>query len=1573
MSGWDMFGKVVEGGYDRAGDVIDWGKEKLGEGIDKGSEIAGDVIERAGSAKLADAIRDVGDRTASSLGAEIAELQLGETEEADELIHGNPAKINKAVTDLLDFRTAFDLVGQGMKKLDTGEWKGEAADAFREKFALLPPDWLHAADACEAAANALKTYAEVVTWAQGEAKRAIALYKEGQAASQAAVDAYNKKVDAYNQALDQPNPPEKPGPFTDPGQARRDDAQEILKRARRQRNDAAETAKSAVAATLAHAPAMPTGLNRAKADLLDMTVSTSTELTHMAGGFVKAGAGTINFIRGIDPTDPYNRTHPAEYYKNINMTLAGLVSTAAHPDRALQNAWEAAKKDPSEFMGRLFFEAAVPTKGAGALKSIASAGLKGSVRHGLDDAAKGAARKGVEDPSKPSRPEDAVENGGSDPIDLATGAMYLPQTDIALPGVLPLAFRRRVASDYRAGRWFGPSWSSTADQRLEIDSEGVVFVCEDGLLLAYPHPAPGVPVMPSHGPRWPLDRDVDGDYTITNPDTGRVWRFATRSAGLALLAQIDDRNGNWITFEYDAEGVPTSIVHGAGYHLKLTTRDGRITALHLAGAASDGTDQEILRYGYTEGNLTEVINSSGLPLRFAYDQRARVTSWTDTNGSRYAYAYDDRDRCVAEGGTEGHVTLRVDYDGTDAGTGLRVTTVTMDSGAVYRYLINDAHQVVVEIDPLGAVTRYERDRYNRLLSRTDPMGRTTRFRYDEAGRMTAVLRPDGTEATAEYNHLGLPVRVSGPDRTATRQEYDDRGNRIAVTGPSGATTRFTYDDRGHLTSVTDALGNTTRIRTNAAGLSVEVTDPLGATTRTERDAFGRPIAMVDPLGAVTTFQWTPEGKLARRTEPDGTEQTWTYDGEGNCVTHIDALGGVSRFEYTHFDLLTARTGPDGARYEFRHDKELRLTQVRNPHGQTWDYAYDAAGHLISESDFDNRTLTYTHDASGGLVSRTDASGQTIRYERDELGRVRAKNVQGTVTTFAYDLSGHLAEAVGPDATVTLLRDRFGRLRSETVNGRTMSYTYDELGRKVSRTTPSGAVSTWTYDAAGRRAALTTSGRTLTFERDAAGHEIARHVGEAVTFASSYDALGRLTDQHVTGAGRSLQRRSYRYRADGNLIGIEDQLSGNRRFELDAVGRVTAVHAAGWTERYAYDATGNQTEAYWPATHPGQEAIGPREYAGTVITRAGRVRYEHDELGRIVLRQKTRLSRKPETWRYEWDAEDRLRQVTTPDGTVWRYQYDPLGRRIAKQRLAADGEAVVEQVTFTWDGTTLCEQIATAPQFPHPVALTWDHHGLHPLAQTERVLGAGTSQEVIDERFFAIVTDLVGAPTALVDASGALAWRTRSTLWGTTAWNTNAEAHTPLRFPGQYHDPESGLHYNYYRQYDPETARYLTPDPLGLAPAPNPATYVRNPHTRSDSLGLAPDCEDGEVRGPFEFRPPSPNHPPSVTATEAMGSAPTGGNIDCSEVAEYIRRNSNDEGKIINFTIYGDPVIRIPEEGGRNVVDYRYHDVYTDGRYVYDPVMSRDPIPYGDYERAIRLMNPGKKLLIKDGGYSGPLW
>ncbi|MCX4734896.1 putative T7SS-secreted protein [Streptomyces sp. NBC_01363] len=1451
------WGAWAEKGLGKLEDGWEEGKRKVGEGVDWATDKVGDGLEHINQDAMADIVEDWGDRAASSLGAKVGEQQLGQSEQANELVHGNVARISASVQNLRDFKGAFDLVGRGMKALDSSRWKGVAADTFREKFTTVPTNWMRASDAFDEAARALETYATTVTWAQGKAQEAIEVYRSGEQASRSAVTAYNKKVDAYKEAYGSKDPLPRPGAFVDPGTAQRDRAQEILADARGQRDEAAGTAQRLVAAALEHAPPLPSATERATFNLADFAVGQGVESTHFTGGVVKGAVGITNFVRSIDPRDPYNLTHPAEYYKSVNMTLAGLASTAAHPDRALKGAWESVKADPSEFIGRLVPEL-IGTKGAGGGKSLLRAGVKDGAEAAAGRGVKhhsparadgpGAARHGVEEkPDEVSRgPED--KKCVKDPIDVATGHMVLPQTDISLPGSLPLIFHRSFESSYRGGRWFGPAWASTVDQRLEIDSQGVIFVGDDGSLLAYPHPAPGVPVMPTHGRRWPLDRDPDGNYAVTDPASGRVWHFAPHIGNLALLTQLDDRNGNWITFEYDATGAPSDIVHSGGYHLKLTTHEGRITALYLAGAAADGTDQQIRRYGYTGGHLTEVTNSSGRPLSFGHDVHGRIDSWTDTNGSRFDYVYDEHGRCTSQSGASGHLSATLAYDDTDPDSGLRVTAVTDSLGHTTRYLINERAQVVAEIDPLGAVTRSEYDRHNRLLSRTDPLGRTLLLRYNDAGNLTSVVRPDGRETTAEYNGLGLPVRMTTPDRTSIGQEYDAHGNCVTRTDPSGATTRYIYDEAGHLTTVTDALGSTTRIRSNKAGLPVEVTDPLGAITHIERDAFGRPVTITDPLGSTTCHEWTAEGKPACRIEADGTRQSWTYDGEGNCLTHTDAMGALTQFEYTHFDLMTARTGPDGVRYEFQHDHELRLRRVLNPQGLTWDYEYDEAGRLVAETDFDGRTLSYARDTAGRLTSRTDALGRIIRFERDALDRIVAKDVNGSVTTFEYDLSDQLGQAVGPEARVTFLRDRYGLLKSETVNGQTMTFQYDRLGRRTGRTTPSGAISKWTYDLAGRRSSLTSSGRVLTFEHDAAGREIACHMGDAVTFASGFDALGRLTSQHVTGTDRSIQRRQYAYRADGILTCIHDLLSGSKSFDLDMAGRVTGVHAADWTEHYSYDETGNQTEASWPSSHPGQEARGTRSYNGTAITRAGTVRYEHDALGRITLRQKIRLSRKPETWRYEWDAEDRLAKVVTPDGETWSYAYDPLGRRIAKKRLADDGLTVAEQVTFTWDGAILCEQIHDDCGSSRSVALTWDHDGLCPLAQTERVFAANTPREKIAERFFSIATDLSGAPKELIDESGELAWYTRSTLWGATTWAVKSGAYTPLRFPGQYYDPETGLHYNFFRYYEPETARYLTPDPLGLTPAPNPNTYVNNPNNWVDPLGLGPCRELGLSTG-----------------------------------------------------------------------------------------------------------------------------
>ncbi|MEY9813791.1 polymorphic toxin type 28 domain-containing protein [Streptomyces albogriseolus] len=1082
----------------------------------------------------------------------------------------------------------------------------------------------------------------------------------------------------------------------------------------------------------------------------------------------------------------------------------------------------------------------------GGLKGMALSlrGLGKNARTALADGAKGAY----------DRLRSKVKGCG-DPVDAATGHMFLATCDVALPAALPLGFTRRVSSGYRSGWWFGPSWASTVDQRLEIDHQGVVFVTEDGMLIAYPHPeGVGMPVHAETGVHGLLTRLTGGGYRFDDPVTGHSRTFAPPRDGVCLLTRVTDRNGNTIEFSYGDDGAPLAISHCGGYHLKMTTEDGRVTSLSLAGAAEDGSDLTLRRYGYTDGNLTSVAGPDGVSLQFTYDERLRVTSWHDSTASRYSYTYDDRDRCVTQGGSDGHVANTFVYDVTDPKwPGCRLTEVTASDGATSRYVIAHDCLVVAEIDPLGGTVRTEYDERRHLVSATDQLGRTTHLVNNAWGQPVEVRRPDGDTVRVTYNDLNLATSVELPGGATWRYTYDGRGNRTAVIDPAGVTERTLYTVEGHPAAISDALGNTVAIACDRAGLPVQITDPLGATTTWERDAFGRTTSLTDALGSTTCFAWTSEGRLVRRTAPDGTVETWSYDGEGNCTSHTSPAGAVTSYEYGPFDVLTARIDPDGSRYEYTHDAELRLTRVTDPLGRTWHYVYDTAGRLVSETDFDGRTLHYRLDAAGRLAVKENALGQMIRFEYDVLDQVVRKDADGSVTTYGYTADGRLAHATGPQATLSRTFDQAGNLTAETVAGRTLHQRYDALGRRTSRTTPAGTVSTYVYDAAHNPVETALAGRALNSEYDRVGREVGRRVGDSVTVRNSYDEVGRLVRQATMRAdGETVQQRAYTYRADGYLLRVDDRLNGTRHFDLDLKGRVTGVTARDWTESYAYDGAGNQTRAEWPPSHPGYEATGDRAYEGNRIVRAGRMRYAYDAQGRITLRQRTRLSRKPDTWRYSWDAEDRLTAVVTPDGTEWRYLYDPLGRRIAKQRLSPDRSTVVDQTDFTWDGGVLCEQSSRTGESPQRTVLTWEHDGWRPMAQHERLTSVGAApdgipQEDIDSRFFAIVTDLVGTPTELLDEEGALAWRTRSTLWGKTAWTADSPAYTPLRFSGQYYDPETELHYNFCRYYDPESARYLSPDPLGLLPAPNPSTYVHNPLTWTDPFGLAPTCRELGLR------------------------------------------------------------------------------------------------------------------------------
>ena len=461
--------------------------------------------------------------------------------------------------------------------------------------------------------------------------------------------------------------------------------------------------------------------------------------------------------------------------------------------------------------------------------------------------------------------------------------------------MLPVNLERIHLSNYRKGRWFGRTWASSLDQRVEIDEDGIHFAAHDGMVLHYTVPTrPGERVMPAGGQAWPLWWDRDRDtIVIEQPESGRSLLFPpgpTPELCRPLAVVVDD-NSNWMMFIYDDDGVPTDVYHSGGYHVVVeavsTGAGTRIGALYMADPGT-GERTRVVSFGYdARGRLTDTVDSGELPLVFEYDDEDRITAWSDRLGRRYEYHYDTRGRVTRTDGTGRFLAAEFAYDPDG-----RVTTMTDSLGHTTRHHWNERFQVVKVVDAGGGETLTEHDGYGRLESAVDPLGRSLRVHRDAVGDPMRIERADGTVIELEYAGAApRPTRVVGPGGIEWQYAYDERGNLTAAYDPVGAVTRYAYGARGELTAVTDPLGQVTRYQNDAAGLPVVVTAPSGAETRIDRDGFGRVVAVTDPLGQVTRSGWTVEGRVAWRSWPDGTREEWGYDAEGALVEHRGAHRG----------------------------------------------------------------------------------------------------------------------------------------------------------------------------------------------------------------------------------------------------------------------------------------------------------------------------------------------------------------------------------------------------------------------------------------------------------------------------------------------------------------------------------------------------------------------------------------------------------------------------------------------------------------------------------------------------------
>lgn len=1082
------------------------------------------------------------------------------------------------------------------------------------------------------------------------------------------------------------------------------------------------------------------------------------------------------------------------------------------------------------------FDEMFQAAGRGGDNALAAAGRSG------DNAAAAASRSGDsaaaaarQNPDGAARPGSEIPQKG-DPVDVATGQVFLDRSDVYLAGVLPLVVTRRYVSGFGCGRSFGRRWASTLDEHVETNLDSTAVVRGDGSILLYPHLGVGDSAVPQAGPdRWCLTRTGLDSYELVDPVSGRV-RFFEGTGRQRWITELRDRAGHWVRYERDPRGVCQRIVHHGGYQVDVESQGSRVTGLVVGG-------EPVVRFDYLGGVLVAEHRGTSGVLRYVSDTQERMTAWIDSLGVQYLYFYDDEGRCVRQGLIDGDdPVMRFSYSYVPGPLpGGWTTTLYSADGSSEVFIINDRKQITAEINPLGGETCFEFDEFNRRVQIVDPLGGVTRYSYDDDSRLIRIVNPSGGTINVSFDEAGLPIRMVDPAGHVTSQVFDGLGRIVEQVAPGDGVTRWEYPDEATVT-VIDPSHRSTTVMVNPAGLPVQVMEPNGAMTRLIRDGLGRVVAETDPLGHTTSYTWSVVGELLSRTDPLGAVERWAYDGESNLVQYQDRHDRVTRYTYGAFDVCTSQTKPDGSRLWFSYDPQRRLTQVTNENGQTWTYTRDQGGYVVAETDYDGRTTTYTRNLCGQITSVTNPVGQVITYTYTPTGDLAGLEAGGGRTTFTHDVLGRVIAATNPWVSMTRAYDVAGNLTSETVTpagsaqSHTMRYTYDQAGRTLSRTTPAGSTSAYTHDQVGNITTLTLDNTPVEYRHDLLGRITGTRFSGG-TVMSQYTPTGQLAHRTTTPTGPERPWVSdYAYTPTGELAASKDTRYGLRSYTLDPVGQITAVITDSVpTEAYTYDPAGNITHATWaaPTSDPAQ---GERAYQGTLLTRAGADHYTYDQAGRLTARTRKTLSGATKTWHFTWDAHDHLTQVTVPDGTTWTYAYDPYGRRVSKTHHDHTGTPT-EHVHFTWDGSVLTEQTITTPA--GWTTTTWEHHGYTPTTQTTRT--GNRTQASYDAEFALIISDHIGTPHHLLTHTGHTTPTGTTTLWGKTHTTT-----TPLRFPGQYLDTETGLHYNHHRYYNPDTGRYTTQDPLGLVPTPNPTTYPHNPTRYTDPHGLAPyPSKDGD--------------------------------------------------------------------------------------------------------------------------------
>lgn len=905
-----------------------------------------------------------------------------------------------------------------------------------------------------------------------------------------------------------------------------------------------------------------------------------------------------------------------------------------------------------------------------------------------------------------------------DPINLGTGNEFRDEEDASLGA---LGFHRYYNSHAAvASSHVGAHWRHSFDRTLQYlggktVSTATVFR-QDGTEVAFT----------LQGGQWITDTDVADRLTSQSDGTGAItgWQYfdaATRYQeaydASGNLQSITDTNGQVTTLTYSTASTPTTIAPSAG--LLLTVTDPHSRSLSFTYNA--------------QGNVASVTEPDGGVLGYAYDANSNLVTATYPDTKTRQYVYNES---ALTGGTSLLHALTGDID--ESGNRLtsigynsqgQATMSTLPGGVELTQVVYNSDSTTSVTYPTGAQT---------TLSFTAPTG---------AVHANAVSTPCGTGC-------------GQPNAAAT---FDNNGYVASTTDFKGNITALTHDANGLLTEEIDAQGNPDQ-RTIDTTWNTVLRVPL---TRTVKDNTGKVVSksgwaynttgqptaacLIDPVAApsytcsatgtapagvrrsVMTYCTTVDGTTCPLTglllnidgpRTDVTDTT-TYayyptTDESGCA----AAGGVCH----HLGDVNSTTDGAGLVTTYvTYDKAGRPTRVKAPNGVLTDLTYTPRGWLTTKTvrasaagtpsandaittiaynpdgtvhqikDGDGVTATYTYDAAHRLTDITDAGNRRYHYVLDAAGNRTLEQViteAGTVVR----TTGQSFNALGQLTTIT---DGLGR----TVFAANAADSYDANGNLVHSTDGLGIQQKHVFDGLdrlvstlrdyqGTNTATANSQSVTTF--DALDRVTGFSDPDGLNTTYDIDALGNVTGLHSPDTGTTARS----FDINGNRTGSTDATNVSQSSTFDADNRLLTTTYADTTlnVQYKYDEADSVT---------GCTGNLGKGHLTRVIEGNGGIVWCYDNRGNVLKKQQT-IGTDTRTTTYVWTLANRLKSVTTPNGTVVAYARNSLGQITSVTAAPSGGTAttVVSGVVYKSFGPVASYKLGDG----QTVTLTYDATG-----------------------------------------------------------------------------------------------------------------------------------------------------------------------------------------------------------------------------------------------------------------------